>query len=258
MQQPTGLAADVLGTGPPLVLLHSFPLHRGVWREQARMLSATHQLIMPDLRGFGESGSAPEILTMDAAAADVAALLDRLGITGSVALAGLSMGGYVALAFAEAFPDRVSHLILCDTRAAADSPDKGAERLRTAAEVLHNGTVALVRGVPSQQLSPTTLAERPAVVAAVTHMAAAASSAAIAAALRGMAVRPDRTALLSRLTVPTLVLCGADDTLTPPEEMRAMAAAIPRAWFLTVPEAGHLAPLENPPPVTDAVQQFLR
>ena len=248
------LAVDVAGEGEPIVFVHAFPLDRRMWRHQARAFSRTHRVIAIDARGFGESGPAPEVMTMEDYAADIAAVLDELGIGGPVTLCGASMGGYVAFAFYRAYRERLARLILCDTKAAADSEEKRKEREATARRALAEGTEFLIEG-----MIPKIVAARAdsGVIAEMEKMVRTASPGGVAAALRGMAEREDSTELLSRIEVPTLVICGEEDQISPPEEMREMAAAIPGARFEIVPGAGHVSPLENAARVNHAMDAFL-
>ncbi len=251
------IAVDDVGKGEPIVFLHGFPLNRRMWQAQTAALAGTHRVITPDLSGFGESVGAPPAATMDAWADDIAALLDALKIDEPVTLCGLSMGGYIALAFAERHRHRLGRLILCDTRADADPPEKKADREETARLTLENGVDQLVQEMPVSLLSEQTIAENPSIVTGVREMIAEAPPASVAAALRGMAERPDRTGLLSQINVPTLVICGEDDAISPVAVMRPLADAIPDAIFATIPLAGHLAPIENAESVNAAIRRFL-
>ena len=262
--RPAPLFARDAGAGPPALLVHGWPHDRRVWDGVGDALSDARRVIVPDLPGFGYSPprhagdlSATPPLTMTALAADLAALLDRLDVTEPVVLAGLSMGGYVALAFAEAFPDRLAALILCDTKATADSDAAKAKRAEIAGRVVADGTGFLAEECPGQQLSPHTLAERPEVVEALRTMTQTATPAGVVAAQRGMGERPDRTGLCGRLDLPTLVVGGADDAFTPPADLRALADAFPRGTYAEVPDCGHLPPLEDPAATAEAVLAFL-
>lgn len=248
---------DLAGQGPPILFVHGFPLNRHMWVNQTTALAATHRIIAPDLRGFGQSSPPPAVMTMDAYADDLAALLDALGISEPITYCGLSMGGYIAFAFARRHRDRLARLILFDTKAAADPPEKVAERERTAEEVLRLGVAGLALGMPRSLLGLRSLASRPHVAAFVGRTILEAPRQSVAAALRGMAARPDSTGLLSTLDVPTLVLCGEQDAISPPAEMRAMTDLLPNATFVEIPHAGHLAPLENPSAANDAFRRFL-
>ena len=248
------LAVDAVGEGKPIVFIHGFPLDRRMWRGQIEEFSKNHKLIAVDLPGFGESGPSPDVMTMEDYATDVVAVLDELGIAEAVTLCGLSMGGYIAFAFYRAYRERVGRLILCDTKAVADSDEKRTERHATAERALAEGTEFLIEGMIPKMVAAGADAG---VIAEMEKMVRTASPGGVAAALRGMAEREDSTELLSRINVPTLVICGAEDQFSPPEEMRPMAEAIPGSRFEVVPGAGHVSPLEKPAGVNRAIGAFL-
>jgi pimeloyl-ACP methyl ester carboxylesterase len=196
---------------------------------------------------------------MDEMADDVVELLDVLHITEPVVLGGLSMGGYVALSLAVRHPIRIRGLMLMDTRAAADTPEAARTREATALAVLAAGrATSLVETMMPRLFCPMTLAQRPERVAPLRDVMEAMSPQGIAGALRGMAGRPDRRPDLAGIAVPTLVLVGAEDVITPPTEVEAMAGAISNARFETIPQAGHMAPYENPSAVNAVILDFLR
>lgn len=246
------------GSGPVLLLVHGFPLDHGMWQGQFAELADSYRLIAPDLRGFGRSepGSEPTI-TMGRMADDLAELLDALRVTEPVTLCGLSMGGYVALAFWSRHEERLGRLILCDTRAAADTPEAAAGRLATAAAVLDQGTDQLTEGLLERLFAARTWQDSPALVESTRQVMRRTPAPAVAAALRGMAQRDDMTEALPRIHVPALVICGEHDLISPPDEMRGMAAALPRAEYVPIAGAGHMAPLEQPAAVNRAIRRFL-
>ncbi|HEX3655506.1 MAG TPA: alpha/beta fold hydrolase [Pirellulales bacterium] len=248
---------EVRGSGRPLVLLHGFPLDHTMWEAQLEFFSTGWRVIAPDLRGFGSSVVTPGQVTMEQMADDCRGLLDALEIAGPVTLCGLSMGGYVAWQFARKYPDRLSRLVQCDTRAIADSPEAAANRQKLAEHVLSAGTEALAVAMLPKLFAPTTAQQRPEVVKAVRAMIAMAPPAGAAAAQSGMAVRPDVTAELAGIRVPTLLVVGAHDAISPPDEMRAIAQAIAGARLQVIEEAGHMAPMEQPAEVNRAIAEFL-
>lgn len=251
------LALHEAGTGRPVLLVHGFPLNHHMWDAQVAALSASHRVLAPDLRGFGQSDVTEGTVTMDQMADDLAALLDAQKITEPVVLCGLSMGGYVALAFWRKYAARLSGLILCDTRSAPDSPEAAAGRETTAQNVLASGPQPVVDVMRNKLYAPATLQDKPQLVAEVEAMMQTTAPAGIAAALRGMAVRPDSTPSLPQIAVPTLVLVGEHDAISPPAEMRGIAEAIPGAEFVEIAGAGHMAPMEDPAAVNQALLSFL-
>jgi len=250
------LAYAVSGDGPALLLLHAFPLGLFMWDAQAAALAATHRVVRFDARGFGGSDSNHGPLTMERIADDAAALLDHLGVSRAV-VGGCSMGGYAALAFVRRHPQRLAGLVLQDTRAGADSEDARAGRAALAAKVLAEGASAAEAAFLPKLLGEATKREQPALVAHLRERILATPPQAIADALHGLAARMDSRPTLAEVRVPTLVLVGAEDVLTPPAESEAMAAAIPGARLEVVPRAGHLANLERPDAVNAALAAFL-
>ncbi len=249
--------APVPGGGPALVLLHAFPLHSGMWAPQLSCLSTGRRVIAPDLEGFGAS-KAPEErsrYTMTDYAGELAALLDALGLE-RVVLGGLSMGGYVAFAFLRRYAHRVAGLILADTRAAADSPEAFERRTDQQGEVVARGTAALIEVLLVGLLCDNTRAHRPELVDQVRRLMAN-PAAGYLGALEAMKHRPDATAELAAIEVPTLVVVGEDDALSPPDIARAMARAIPDSQLAVLPAAGHLSNLEATDAFNAAVAEFL-
>lgn len=251
------------GSGPPLVLLHAFPLTSGMFAEQRTVLGKEYRVITPDQRGFGGTPlrGDPASLgrpTLDIPAADLFRTLDRLEVD-KVVLGGVSMGGYVAMAFLRKHPERVRALILADTKATADSEEAATNRLRLAAAVEESrSSEPLLEEVMPKLLGSTTVAKRPEVVDAVRAGIRQASPAAIAWAQRAMAARPDSIDLLAGSGIPALVVVGEEDQLTTVGDAEALAAAMPEARIVTLAGAGHLSPMEDPTAFNNAVSAFLR
>ncbi|MBM3998053.1 MAG: alpha/beta fold hydrolase [Planctomycetes bacterium] len=248
----------------PLVFVHGFPLDHSMWSHQVDAFARVGPVLAPDQRGFGNgpalderSRNDPRGLAMERLADDLADRLDALRITRPIALVGLSMGGYVAFEFWKRHADRLARLVLCDTRAASDSPDAAAIRLRTADAVERDGVEPFVDGWLARLFAPRTMEEGPPIVGATRSVMSATPRETAAAALRGMAARASYQDRLVRIDVPTLVVCGRHDILTPVAEMRAMAGAMPRARFTEIADAGHMAPLEAPDAVNGAIRAFL-
>lgn len=245
------------GQGRVLLLAHGFPMDHAMWSAQIETLSKNHRVIAVDLRGFGQSEATEASTTMEQFADDLAALLDALGIDEPVVLAGLSMGGYVALAFWRKYASRLRGLILCDTRAEADSPETAQARQAAAQRVLKDGPNALVDGMAPKLFAKQTLEQRLELVDALRRMAQGCSAQGVAAAALGMGLRHDSTAMLGEIRCPTLVIVGLEDIVSPPEEMRRLAHAIPHAQLVEIPNAGHLSPMEQPDLVNAAIKEFL-
>jgi 3-oxoadipate enol-lactonase len=247
------------GPGPVVVLLHGFPLSREMWAEQLAGIGSVYRVIAPDLRGFGESPVPEGVYTMDEMADDVAELLETLEIMGPVVVGGLSMGGYVALSLAARYPTRVRALMLMDTRAGADTPEVAEGREATARAVLAADSAAqVVDAMLPRLFCKMTLEQRPERVEPIKTIMEKTAPKGVAGALRGMASRPDRRGDLAKIAVPTLVLVGEHDVITPPAEAQSMADALPDARLEVIPHAGHMAPYENPSAANAAILRFLK
>ncbi len=245
------------GQGSPIVLLHAFPLSSAMWLAQREALSSSYRVITPDLRGFGGTELGHDEPSLDRSADDVATLLDDLGID-TVVLGGLSMGGYVAMAFLRRHADRVAALVLADTKASADPPAARANRERIAVEVLGAaGTQVLVDEVLPTLIGKTTVDERPLVLGRVRGLVQAAPTAAVAWAQRAMAARPDSFDVLAGVRVPALVVVGEEDQLSTVDDARSMVDALPDARLVVLPRAGHLTAVEEPEGFTAAVAGFV-
>ncbi|HEX8456103.1 MAG TPA: alpha/beta fold hydrolase [Pyrinomonadaceae bacterium] len=251
------LAYDVAGAGgAPLVLLHGFPFNRTLWREQVEALQDRYRLITPDLRGHGETTATRETATMEAMAEDVAALLDELGVALAV-VGGLSMGGYVALAFCRLFPQRVRALMLADTRAQADTDEARLAREETATRALDEGMHAIADAMLPKLLAPSTHAEHPEIAERVREMILKTDPRGAAAALRGMAVRRDQTQFLREIDRPVLVVVGSLDAITPPADSERMHREIRGSRLAVIEGAGHVSNMERAPEFNRALENFL-
>lgn len=243
---------------PILVFVHGFPLDHSMWRYQLEHFANTCRVIAPDLRGFGQSqavGDAP--LTMDIHADDLALTLDELAIQQPIVLCGLSMGGYVAWQFVRRHRPRVRGLVLCDTKSAPDNETMRRARFALASRVLAEGTRQVGEEMLQKLFAATTRERSPKDVQQTLEVMAAARPVTVAAALKGMAERPDATPWLSEIEVPCCVLCGADDRISTPDEMQAIADALPNARYVEIDDAGHMAPLENSTDVNACIEAFL-
>jgi pimeloyl-ACP methyl ester carboxylesterase len=249
------------GRGTPVLLLHGFPLDHTMWAPQIEALAPTHRVIAPDLRGFGQSPlgqvAGDTGITMEQYADELTEFVDALAIREPLVLAGFSMGGFVAWQFVRKHSWRLRSLIQCDTRAAADTEEGRAGRLKMAEHVGEWGSGRVAEMMGPKLFAPRTFETQPRVVAAVRTVVERTSPVAIAAAQRGMAARPDVTSLLSSIQLPTLVLVGAEDAISTRDEMKTIAAAIPDAQFVEIPNTGHMTTIENPAAVNDAMLTFL-
>lgn len=241
-----------------LVLIHAFPLGAGMWEGQNRALPAGWRLIAPDLRGFGGStlGEPDDNPSIDDYGADVVDLLHELRVTGAV-IGGCSMGGYAALAVVRRNPDAVRALVLIDSKASADTPEGRANRRGMLALVDREGPSGVARDMMPKLLGHTTFHERPDVEPLVRRLVKQQSAAAVRGGIHRMMTRPDSSEVLAQLKVPLLIIVGEEDTLTPPDEARKMAALQPNAELVILPRTGHLPNLENPEAFNEALRAFL-
>ena len=241
------------GTSKDVVLLlHAFPLHSGMWSRQLAALEKRHRVVAPDYRGLGKSDVPPESSTMELLAQDIRALLQHLRIE-RAAVAGLSMGGYLAFELYRQAPSLFRGLALCDTRAGADTEEGKANREKFARTAIEKGLAWVADEMIPKLLRPD---PDPAVVKEVRSLIVGGTPAGVAAAQRGMARRPDSTATLATISCPTLVIVGEQDSLTPPAESEKMAKAVKRAKLVKVPNAGHLSNIENPEAFNKALVEF--
>lgn len=245
------------GSGRPVVLIHGYPFNRSLWNEQVAALSSDCRVIAPDLRGFGESDASEGTATMNQMAQDVALLLNHLGIARAT-IAGLSMGGYVALAFYKQLPSRVRALILADTRAQADSEEAKQTRAQQAEKALSEGMGGIADAMLPKLLTPETVSKRPEIVKRVRDMIVKTKPQGAAAALRGMAERDDHTALLAKISVPALILVGAEDAITPVADSEKMHQSIPGSRLVVLESAGHVSNLERTEQFNQALLDFMK
>jgi pimeloyl-ACP methyl ester carboxylesterase len=244
-----------LGQGTPLLCLHAFLADGSQWREQ-HPLADTARLLMPDLPGQGRSSVGEGPYTVDLLADVMIGLLDHLGVAQTVVM-GLSLGGYIAMAMTRRHRDRLRGLILADTWATADTPEARARRLAMA-ETLHREGTAAALGMFPNLFGVTTHRERAELLEQEHERVRLANAQGLAYTQLAMAARPDSMRTLAEAALPTLLLCGEEDTMSPPDAMRALAEHIPGARFTRIPEAGHFSALENPIPFNHAVRVFLQ
>jgi pimeloyl-ACP methyl ester carboxylesterase len=241
-----------------LVLIHAFPLGAGMWEGQSKGLPAGWRLIAPDLRGFGGStiGEPDDNPSIDDYASDVVDLLHELHIR-SAAVGGCSMGGYAAFAVVRRAPELVRALIVIDSRSAADTSEGRANRRGMLAILEREGPSGVARDMMPKLLGRTTLNERPDVEPYVRRLVKQQSAAAVRGGIHRMMARPDSASVLEHLAVPLLIVVGEEDTLTPPDEARKMAAFRPNAQLVVLPRAGHLPNLERPEAFNETLHAFL-
>jgi 3-oxoadipate enol-lactonase len=257
MNRINGITYRDEGAGRPIVFLHAFPLNQTMWDEQVASLAPNYRVITFDWRGFGESLLGNGISTMEDCADDLAGLLNRLSIEHAI-ICGLSMGGYASFAFHRKYSERISALILADTRATPDNEEGKRGRYEMAELARNKGAIALVDKMLPRLLGETTQRNKPAVVERVKAMIESGQPEGIAQALLAMAGRPDSTVMLPQIGCPALIIVGNEDKLTPPSESEKMCQAIPDSTLAIIDDAGHLPNIEQPESFNGVISQFLR
>ena len=239
-----------------LVLIHAFPLNARMWEPQLAIAERGWRVIAPHLRQFDGGAQDPSATSVDDFAGDIIDLLDALHIQEAV-IGGLSMGGYVSLAICRHAPRYVQGLVIADSRAEADTPEGTASRKKMLALVAAKGPSAVVDEMLPKLVGSTTMASRPDVVERVRSLALTSSTEAISGAITALMMRPDSTPTLAKIHVPTLIIAGAEDVITPPALSEKMHNAMPGSELVLIPEAGHLSSLERPDVFNDTLANFL-
>ena len=245
-----------LGDGPPLVLLHPFPVHHEFWLPLADTLGTRYRLILPDLRGHGDSDAGEGPATMAKHAADLARIMDDADV-GRAPVIGVSIGGYVIFEFWRSYRGRAAALALCNTKAPADGPEAAAGRLQAANDVLERGTEPFFESMLAKVLGKTTRDSRPDLIDGALRLMRKMSPDDIAQVQRGMAARPDSVDTLKTINVPTLLITGDEDLMTGVNEAELMRRHIPGSQMRIIPKAGHYSPWEQPAEAGRILRQFL-
>jgi 3-oxoadipate enol-lactonase len=246
----------ILGDGPPLVLLHPFPVHHEFWLPVAGALSTRYRVILPDLRGHGESSVGDGPATMDKHAADLKNVMDDAEV-GRAAVIGVSIGGYLLFEFWRRYRNRVTVFGLCNTKAPADNAEARAGRLQAANQVLERGTEPFFESMIQKVLAHSTHESRPDLVEGALRMMRKMSPEDVAQVQRGMAERPDSVETLKSINVPTLLITGNEDLMTGVNEAELMQRHIPGSQLRVIQKAGHYSPWEQPEQAGRLLRQFL-
>jgi pimeloyl-ACP methyl ester carboxylesterase len=249
------IAYEVEGSGPPLLLLHPFPVNHEFWKPVTPALVSRYRLIMPDLRGHGDSAVGEGPATMEKHAHDFLRVLDAENV-GRVICAGVSIGGYALFEFWRRFRGRVAGLILSNTKASADTPEGRAGRLQSANDVLERGTEPFFEGMIQKVLGETTRRTRQDLVDGALGMMRTMSAEDVAQVQRGMAERPDSIDILKTINIPVLLITGHEDPITGPTEALAMHEQIAGSEIRVIPRAGHYAAWEQPAEAGRILRQF--
>ena len=247
---------EVLGSGPPVVLLHPFPANHNLWKPAAQALTTRYRVILPDLRGHGESGVGDGPATMEKHAADIARVLDHEEVR-RAAFVGVSIGGYALFEFWRKYRARVDALVLCNTKAQADTPEARAVRLQAATFVLERGTELFFGSMIPKLMGKTTRDTRPDLVEGALRMMRTMSPEDVAVVQRGMAERQDSVETLKTINVPSMLVTGDEDILTGVGEAELMRQNISGSEIKLIAKAGHYSPWEQPEEVGKLLRQFL-
>ncbi|MBI4672095.1 MAG: alpha/beta hydrolase [Chloroflexi bacterium] len=248
---------DESGSGMPLVLIHGYPLNRMMWEAQWEGLTQSARVLAPDMRGFGESEMVDAPVQISTYAEDVHEFLQAMGIQEPAVICGLSMGGYIALAYLGQYPEQVAGLVLANTKATPDSGEAKAGRNKNIALAQAKGADAIAEGILPKMLAPQTYAANAELVEQVKHIMASATVTGIVGALSAMRDRPDSIYTLEQSSTPTLIIAGTDDQLMPMAEQDKMKQAARNSTLVVIPDAGHLSPMEQPDAFNAALAEFL-
>jgi 3-oxoadipate enol-lactonase len=251
------MAYEDAGQGMPVILLHGFPLDHRMWRNQVEALQSDFRVITPDFRGMGGSDVPKDIIALDQYADDVLALMDQLQVEQAV-LGGFSMGGYVAFSLLRKAPKRFSAVVLADTRPEADTQEARKNRMTMAASLFEKGAVAARDAMMPKLLSEDAQQAQPDLVNELGSTISSMEPEGLVHACLAMAFRKDSVLLLPSISVPTLVIVGEKDAITPPDVMKQMADRIPNSRMIRIPGAAHLTPMEKPEEFNTALLEFLK
>jgi pimeloyl-ACP methyl ester carboxylesterase len=250
-QQPVSLYYEERGQGKPIILIHGFPLDHSIWNEVVQQLADKARVITPDLRGYGASPKPEGDYSMRTMADDILALMDRLNLEKAI-VAGHSMGGYITLAFAKAYPQRLSGVGLVATQAAADLPERRQARLILVDEIKRKGPQAVIHATLKKY------SRNPEVLKYTQELMQKAAPHVLMACLRGMADREDMMDFLKEISVPTVVIAGEQDDLIPIERAFEVVERLQRGWVVSIPNAGHMPMMEAPQRVASAFIELLQ
>jgi pimeloyl-ACP methyl ester carboxylesterase len=252
------LSYDEAGEGVvPIIFLHGFPFDKNMWQGQLDFLKDSYRIILCDIRGFGKSTDEKSTLSMDLFADDLIAFMDALNIEKAV-VCGLSMGGFISLNAIERFPERFVGLILCDTQCIADSPEVKAKRYKTIDEINANGASGFNERFIKSVFSKHSLENKKGLVDQLSAVVFANNDHIIKQGLTALAERAETCSSLGRISTPTMILCGREDTVTPLMQSIHMRASIEGALLHVIDQAGHVSNLEQPDEFNDHLRSFLK
>ena len=249
------LAYDDLGQGQPLVFIHGHPFNRSMWNEQCTHFKDDYRLILPDLRGYGDTDTTFPRVMLDEMALDLIHLLDELGVEKAVFI-GLSMGGQIVLDLYRLIPQRFLGLVIVDSDARGETPESAVRRIETADRILSDGMEKHTEETIHKYIAKASM-QNLAVYDPLYKMMSNTKPEGAAAAHRGRADRRDHTAILPAITVPALIIVGSEDFFTPVPVARIMSDNIPGAQLVVIEGVGHLPNMEAPAEFNSALRLFL-
>lgn len=251
------LSYDDLGEGRvPIIFLHGFPFDKSMWKGQIEFLKTTYRLIACDIRGFGKSTDEKSPLNMSLFADDLIEFMDKLEIDKAI-ICGLSMGGFITLNAAKRFPDRFEALVLCDTQCIADTPEVKEKRLNTIAKIEAEGVSDFNEGFLKSVFHKDSLADKKELVSALRSVVFANSQQIITQGLLALATRSETCSTLDKISIPTLIICGREDAVTPLEQSEYLKEHILGATLKVIDNAGHVSILEQPNEFNEHLSEFL-
>ncbi|MBC7845174.1 MAG: alpha/beta hydrolase [Flavobacterium sp.] len=251
------LSYDDIGEGSiPIVFLHGFPFDKTMWQEQLDFLKTTHRVIACDIRGFGKSTDEESHLGMDLFANDLILFIDKLGLE-KVIICGLSMGGFIALNAMKRFPSRFEALILCDTQCIADSREVKAKRYKNIEDIKEYGVTHFNEGFIKKVFHEDSITNKPELVKQLRNVVFSNSQHIICQGLVALAERSETCPILNKITIPTLIICGRDDAVTPLDESKFMNKNIKDSVLHVINNAGHVSNLEEPAKFNKLLRDFL-
>ena len=252
------LSYDDLGEGGvPIIFLHGFPFNKQMWQVQLEFLKVTNRVIACDIRGFGNSKDEESVLSMDLFGDDLIQFLDKLNIDKAI-VCGLSMGGYIALNAYKRYPDRFDALILCDTQCVADTLEVKTKRLMLIDEIALNSTENFTEGFVKNVFHKDSLTQKKEIVEELRNVILSNSKHIISMGLRALAKRSETCSVLSKIKIPTLIICGREDLITPLAQSEFMNKSIEGSIFHIVDDAGHVSNLEQAHEFNKHLHDFLK
>lgn len=251
------IAYDDIGAGAPIIFLHGFPFNKSMWESQYHSLKQSFRVIAPDIRGFGYSKDDSSELSIELFADDMIALMEELKLE-KVTICGLSMGGYIALNAIQRYPERFNALILCDTQCNSDTDEGKAKRYKSIEDIKANGITEFTEGFLKNVFHAETQSNKPELVAGLKNMMLSNSEHAFINGLKALAERKETCSKLDQIRVPTLIICGSDDSLTPVSKSQYLHEHIKDSQLRIIQNAGHISNMEQPEEFNKIIIDFLK